>query len=65
MQSHSADAPQSVSTSTAGEPASGQPGALDPRRPIEVLSSGTGTTNDPSGTDTQQPPGAALPGAID
>lgn len=29
--------------------------APDPRRPIEVASSGNGTTTDPSGTDTRPP----------
>lgn len=29
--------------------------APDPRRPIEVASSGTGTTTDPSGTDPRPP----------
>ncbi|MFL6263465.1 MAG: hypothetical protein ACJ76Y_27550 [Thermoanaerobaculia bacterium] len=28
---------------------------LDPRSPIEVASSGTGTTNDPAGKDTKPP----------
>ena len=29
--------------------------APDPRRPIEVASGGSGTTTDPSGTDTRPP----------
>jgi hypothetical protein len=34
-----------------------QPPVLDPNCPIEVASSGTGTPNDPVGTDNK-PPGA-------
>lgn len=30
---------------------------MDPRSPIEVASSGSGTTNDPAATDTKPPTG--------
>ncbi|MFL6233033.1 MAG: hypothetical protein ACJ76N_07860 [Thermoanaerobaculia bacterium] len=32
-----------------------QPPVLDPRSPIEVASTGNGTTTDPSGKDTRPP----------
>lgn len=65
MQSNDPEAPQSASTSAGTEPAPAggafARGVLN--RPIEVISSGTGTTNDPSGMDKQTPPGVAAPGA--
>jgi hypothetical protein len=40
-----------------GDAKPGQPSAtvLDPRAPIEVASTGTGTGNDPVGTDNRPP----------
>jgi len=38
-------------------------GGFLPGRPIEVAATGTGTTNDPSGSDTRPPGGPPPPGA--
>jgi hypothetical protein len=35
--------------------ATAEPPVLDPRSPIEVASTGNGTTTDPSGKDTKPP----------
>jgi hypothetical protein len=56
--------PRSASSpDTPPAPAEAAAGGFLPGRPIEVAAAGSGTTNDPSGTDTRPPDGAPPPRA--
>jgi hypothetical protein len=57
MLSNDSNQPQASKTSDSKAAGSTQIPVLDPNSPIEVASSGTGTGNDPVGTDNK-PPGA-------
>jgi hypothetical protein len=54
----SAETPQQPSTPSDAQAGAAEVPVLPPQAPIEVASGGTGTVNDPSGSDTK-PPGVA------
>jgi len=61
MLSNTSQAPAATTAQpTPKSPPTSSADALDPRTPIEVASAGTGTTNDPAGTD-RRPPGVTPP----
>jgi len=55
MLSNDSNDPQASKTSDPKAAGSAQPPVLDPHSPIETASTGTGTTTDPTASDSRPP----------